>query len=73
MSWWVDFPCTSCVRRAFILCWHNRDNKHLLNDRNIKGQDDFSAYVGKVEGKKVGGTVTLPKLLKRKCDNARKY
>ena len=66
MSWWVDFPCNSCVRRVFILCWHNRDNKHLLNDRNIKSQDDFSAYIGKVEGKKGGGHRNITQIVKKK-------
>ena len=46
LSWvykprWFDLSCTSCMRRMFILCWHHRENKRLLMDRNIKSQDDF--------------------------------
>ena len=44
LSWWVDkltgwqvdLSCTSCVRRAFILCWHHSENKHLLFIETLK-------------------------------------
>jgi len=41
ISRWFDLFCTSCLRRVFVLCWHHRENKRLLMDRNIKSQDDF--------------------------------
>ena len=45
---WFDLFCTSCLRKVFILCWHHRENKRLLMDRNIKSQDDFSFWVFKL-------------------------
>ena len=33
------------MRKVFILCWHHRENKRLLMDRNIKSQDDFILWV----------------------------
>ena len=42
---WFDLFCTSCMRKVFILCWHHRENKRLLMDRNIKSQDDFILWV----------------------------
>ena len=47
MSWLADLSCTSCVRRAFILCWHHRENKLLLIYRNIKSQDYFKEWTRK--------------------------
>ena len=45
ISRWFDLFCTSCLRRVFVLCWHHRENKRLLMDRNIKSQDDFILWV----------------------------
>ena len=45
ISWWFDMFCTSCLRRVFVLCWHHRENKRLLMDRNIKSQEDFILWV----------------------------
>ena len=45
ISRWFDLFCTSCMRKMFILCWHHRENKRLLMDRNIKSQDDFILWV----------------------------
>ena len=41
----VWFVLHFVLRRAFVLCWHHRENKRLLMDRNIKSQDDFILWV----------------------------